>query len=160
MGCRSNQLLGVSILATAAPADSQTSRSIEANLLIICASLPTLRQFIRTIAPSLLTSADNSKYFKGSGSGSRGPIRTIGEISSRDKRARDRTPYDYDGDIMMETLVGAEVEEGSQRKSGDGGSGRGAQDDRGGITKTRTAEVTSYSMHQTGGEADRGRSFV
>ncbi|KAJ4361013.1 uncharacterized protein N0V89_001582 [Didymosphaeria variabile] len=116
--------------------------SIEANLLIICASLPTVRQFIRTVAPGLLSSIQDSNYYS---KGSRGDIVTIGGGSRGNRSSRRRGPYD--SDIMMETLVDAsssphahENEEGNLRSSADGDSNRAVP--HGGIMKTQTAEVT------------------
>jgi len=41
--------------------------TIEANLLIICASLPTVRQFLGAVAPGLISSIEDSDYSKRSG---------------------------------------------------------------------------------------------
>ncbi|KAF2120045.1 hypothetical protein BDV96DRAFT_539743 [Lophiotrema nucula] len=137
--------------------------TIEANLLIICASLPTIRQFVRTVAPGLLSITHSSKYNKGSGS--TGNLRTIGGITSRSKNARKHGPYDYDTDIAMETLVDGgsstnahDFEEGHQLGSIDGDSKTTISETRG-ITKTQTAEVTYTVNRNWQPEATMRRSF-
>jgi hypothetical protein len=115
--------------------------SIEANLLIICASLPTVRQFLRAVAPGLVSRIEESDFSKRSG------IVTIGGSGASKKNSRRRGLND--SDIMMETLVdgGAgntshvhEIEEGNVPGSVDGESNRAAS--LGGIMKTQTAQVT------------------
>jgi len=112
----------------------------------MCASLPTLRQFVRTVAPRFLGSTNNSNYYNNSGSAGNAP--TIGAISSRGKKIKERGPYDHDPDVMMETLVDGgdwthahEIEEGNLRRSADGDSNTAILDD-GGITRMQTTQVT------------------
>ncbi|KAF1953114.1 hypothetical protein CC80DRAFT_478548 [Byssothecium circinans] len=119
--------------------------TIEANLLIICASLPTCRQFAWTVAPGLFSTVQSS-YVKNS----RGDIATIGGGSSRNKHSRQRRTHD--ADIMMDTLVeGAgsptharDTEEGIRRHSLGGESDKA--DSQKGILKTQTTHVTYSRM--------------
>ncbi|KAI9710276.1 MAG: hypothetical protein M1820_002770 [Bogoriella megaspora] len=125
--------------------------TIEANLLIICASLPTIRQFARTVAPKIFSTTEDSEYYKRSGPSKNIP--SIGGSSSRAKNTRQRGPYGYDADLMMETLVDRgngshmhEAEEGNLRSS-DEAHGKPVILDNKSILKTQTAEVT-YTIEQ------------
>ncbi|KAF4610391.1 hypothetical protein G7Y89_g15728 [Cudoniella acicularis] len=116
--------------------------TIEANLLIMCASLPTIRQFVQAVAPKFLSGTDNSNYYANSGSA--GNMPSIGGVSSRSKNKRGRGPYDNDTDIIMEMLVDGgswthahKVGEGNLRSSADGDSNTAALDDQG-ITSMQT----------------------
>jgi hypothetical protein len=98
---------------------------------------------MRTIAPGLLSSIHNSKYFDGSSSKNNPSVVTIAGISSRGKKKKRGL---YDTDIMMETLVDDgtnDVEEGNGRRPSVGGSSRTTiMTPEHGITKTQTTHVT------------------
>jgi len=135
------------------------SSTIEANLLIICASLPTVRQFVRTVAPGILQSIHSSKYFEGSGSAGNLPtLVTIGGISSHSKKKKRGM---YESDIMMETLVdnGANDVEGPNMRLSADGSNKTATTNHLGITKTQTTQVTYDVDGSDGTEANRVRNM-
>ncbi|KAI9687152.1 MAG: hypothetical protein M1822_002563 [Bathelium mastoideum] len=120
--------------------------TIEANLLIICASLPTIRQFGRTVAPKFLSSSDSANYYNRADPA--GNIPSVGSSRSRGKYRRERGPYDYDSDLMMETLVNGgsgthahDVEGGNLHSSADRDSKTAIFGDKS-IMRTRTAQVT------------------
>lgn len=85
---------------------------VEANLLIMCASLPTLRLFFRTVAPNLMSSSGgNSKTTSGQlgGTGGRSGyangIKTIGGSGNRINPRRQHYGRFDDDEYHMETLV-------------------------------------------------------
>lgn len=101
---------------------SHTSSSIEANLLIICSCLLTLKPFFQTVAPRVVgySSRDVAKYGSNTGglgsAAARGGLQTIS--SSRPKPHREHY-HGFDEDeeeghkYRMETLV----EAGSHKRS-------------------------------------------
>ncbi|KAH8807861.1 hypothetical protein F5884DRAFT_881393 [Xylogone sp. PMI_703] len=82
---------------------------IESNLLVICASLPTLRHFVFTIAPTLLSSANKRSENNSASVGPHSNRRGDGlgsSISSRLNGKRHQYHgFDGDTDYRMETLV-------------------------------------------------------
>jgi hypothetical protein len=133
--------------------------TIEANLLIICASLPTIRQFMRTVAPGILQSIQSSKYLEGSRSAGNLPtLVTIGGISSHSKKKKRGM---YESDIMMETLVdnGANDAEGPNGRLSADGSSKTTTTTHLGITKTQTTQVTYNVEGADGIEVNRVRSM-
>lgn len=135
-------------------------RSIEANLLIICASLPTIPQFVREVAPRLMSSAGNSKYFKQSDSG-RNWHTTISS-DSRKKRTKKRNPYGMDTDLMMETLVDTDGNGGHAQTSSSGANGESNTTihNENAINKVQTAQVTSSPISHSNVEPEWQRAFA
>jgi len=132
---------------------------VEANLLIICASLPTLRLFIRTLVPSLLSGSDGSTkpshYSYGGASGTQGLVTS--QASTKPKRQQYGRFDDNDNeDIRMKTMIEAstpslDLESGKAKPiENDPNSGREWTEDstsekgilQMGILQTKTLEVT------------------
>lgn len=149
-----------------------TNSCVEANLLIMCASLPTLRLFFKTVAPGLLTSTggrSNDKYSKsGNPSNKTRGLRTIGGSSAVSTTKPKRQHYgqvDDDLEYGMVTLTvgGArkrESEEGKTKSAIGEGSDDGDHtatewhedgDSERGIVQTKTT-VISYSTSKASRE--------
>lgn len=62
-GCKSSPLPGYPINDSKTLTDPCSGRNIEANLIIICPSLPFLRQFLRHHTPRWIGDASSSGYF-------------------------------------------------------------------------------------------------
>lgn len=131
---------------------------VEANLLIMCASLPTLRLFFRTVAPNLMfSSGGNSKTTPGYPGGisstrnTRG-LQTIGSSASRINPKKNHYGRFDDEEYHMEMMVtgGPRNKESEGRKGGyvnDGisSSSREFGEDgtsETGIIQTKTMQVT------------------
>jgi len=130
---------------------------VEANLLIMCAALPTLRLFFKTIAPGLMSSsgASRDKTTKTSGlSGlkSRG-LPTVGSTAGSSAAKPRRQLYgrfDEEQEYGMETLVAGGRSDGGEfdrRKHGNvsGRDDRSKSDDgdsQKAIVQTTTTEIT------------------
>lgn len=138
---------------------------MEANLLIICASLPTLRLFIRTLIPSLLSSSGGSSKRTGYGYG--GASGTHGLVKSQNSTKPKRQQYgrfdDNDNEeIRLKTMIEAsspslDLERGGAEKNETANGGREWTDDSAsekgilqtGILQTKTLEVT-YAQADAG----------
>ena len=150
------------------------SSCVEANLLIICASLPTLRLFIRTLAPSLLSGSDGST--KPSAYGYGGASGTHGLVTSQSTTKPKRQQYgrfdDTDNEeIHMKTMIEAsspslDLEMGRAKHSEhDTISGKEWNEDstsekgilQSGILQTKTLDV-SYAQAEDGN--DRRKSIT
>lgn len=131
---------------------------VEANLLIMCGSLPTLRLFFRTVAPNLLSSSGgNSKTGTGglggvSGSRNTRGLHTIGSSGSRINPKRNHYGRFDDEEYHMETMVtgGPRKKDSEGRKGGIGNDGISSSSrefgedgtSETGIIQTKTMQVT------------------
>ncbi|KLU85267.1 hypothetical protein MAPG_04295 [Magnaporthiopsis poae ATCC 64411] len=110
---------------------------VEANLLIMCACLSTLRHFFRAVAPGFLSSSRGSKGKKASGrlSGTEGSeLQTIGQISSKGRGKKHFLKLiDGRADLESQAYAGRSSDE---TKRSDEASDRG-------IVQTKTTKVTS-----------------
>ncbi|KAH6953797.1 hypothetical protein BKA56DRAFT_638278 [Ilyonectria sp. MPI-CAGE-AT-0026] len=115
---------------------------IEANLLIMCACLSTLRHFIKTIAPRLLSSSKGTSTGKSkTGVSSGHELRTIGGTGGR---SANRGPYtQFDEPFSTSTRTDAAYGWNAEGKAGSV-DGKSTQDDGGsdkGILQTTTTRV-------------------
>lgn len=69
---------------------------VEANLFIICASLPTLRKFLKHVAPKLVGESIYGRSSKGATGGGTAPpsaLRTIGSVTASGVGKKQRNQY-------------------------------------------------------------------
>ncbi|KAH7128055.1 hypothetical protein B0J13DRAFT_453815 [Dactylonectria estremocensis] len=122
---------------------------IEANLLIMCACLSTLRHFIKTVAPRLLSSSKGTGTGKSkTGLSSGHELRTIGGTGGR---SANRGPYtQFDEPFSTSTRAVGGGYEWNGGKSGGSIDGKSTQDDGGsdkGILQTTTTRVYYENAH-------------
>ncbi|KAL8307674.1 hypothetical protein RB593_006173 [Gaeumannomyces tritici] len=112
---------------------------IEANLLIMCACLSTLRHFFRAVAPGLLSSVWRKSKSKGTGSLSNShgsELRTIDQIPSKGLGKKQFMKLDGRADVESQAYAGRSSLE--TKRSDEAGSDRG-------IVQTTTTQV-SYTQ--------------
>ncbi|KAL8342253.1 hypothetical protein RB601_005063 [Gaeumannomyces tritici] len=112
---------------------------IEANLLIMCACLSTLRHFFRAVAPGLLSSVWRKSKSKGTGSLSNShgsELQTIGQIPSKGLGKKQFMKLDGRADVESQAYAGRSSLE--TKRSDEAGSDRG-------IVQTTTTQV-SYTQ--------------
>ncbi|KAF6825094.1 integral membrane protein [Colletotrichum plurivorum] len=87
---------------------------VEANLLVICAALPTLRRFLLHVAPRLIGASPRAPrdVAKKSGGSSKASRRTVGTLSGTQNR-NDYMQFDSDSVAFAETFVMARIGESS-----------------------------------------------
>lgn len=124
--------------------------TIEANLLIICACLPTLKHFVQAIAPKLLGSSGvtgKSGYNSaGLQYGSRANPISSKSASGRPKPRRENYhDFDGDNDFRMETYVQAtqpgDAETHTRSRQGSDGDKDRDDDSAKAIIQTRTLQI-------------------
>ena len=108
---------------------------VEANLLIICACLSTLRHFVHSVAPWMLSSSrGTSKTPKASGPGRSYELRTIGGTTGSKHRQFDRLDEQFGTESRVESDFPRRQSIGSDLSNGD-------RSDKG-IVQTTTTQVT------------------
>jgi len=81
---------------------------IEANLMIICASLTTLRRFFIHVAPRLIGERGSSACIESSNKGTRGhPFRTIGSVGKKSRKGKLDAPT-VDPGFDLKTIARAQ----------------------------------------------------
>ncbi|KAF6806675.1 integral membrane protein [Colletotrichum sojae] len=87
---------------------------VEANLLVICAALPTLRRFLLHVAPRLIGATPRARrdVAKKSGGSSKGSRRTVAASTGTQNR-NDYVQFDSDSIAFAETFVMARIGESS-----------------------------------------------
>jgi hypothetical protein len=141
---------------------------VEANLFIICTALPTLKKFLKHIAPNLLGESNygrSSKATNDPAGGARKSLRTIGTnptsaVSKRNHYSQfdiaedDSTNGQAGGIIMSDYLASAAVGEesssqwnGEERVWEDDGSEKAIVKDDVRILRTDTITVEYHSSH-------------
>lgn len=115
---------------------------IEANLLIMCASVNTLRHFVQAVAPRLLSSTGGGNSSKRSSKplSSAHELRTFGAGSSRSRAYYNR--FD-EADVGTDTVVDIQGMPSPDRKQGVVGEQKSQEDDGSeqGIVQTKETRV-------------------
>ena len=100
--------MDVSFLPPGRGISTNLDSCVEANLLIMCASLSTLRHFLRAIAPRLMSSTGPESKETSKGVSTNNELRTFGAGSSRGRAHYDR----FDDGLGLDTVDEQHLEQG------------------------------------------------